>query len=176
MFFWHSSNVVEREGGHILLQQTGNFICPVFVKTHLKKKSFNLFILLFLLQNSVADPDPSDPYVFGPPGSGSVNQRYGSGSGFFYHEAKIVSKTLVLFCAVLWNRNRNRRNRNFLTSGTGTVTCLKVGTGTVINYGSGTWTRHKIMYLISFIKHFFSFTFYQKFVEIHELFPCKTAY
>ncbi len=25
--------------------------------------------------------------------------------------------------AVLWNRNRNRRNRNFLTSGTGTVTC-----------------------------------------------------
>ncbi len=25
--------------------------------------------------------------------------------------------------AALWNRNRNRRNRNFLTSGTGTVTC-----------------------------------------------------
>ena len=61
--------------------------------------------------------------------------------------------------AVLWNRNRNRRNRNFLTSGTGTVTgtvtCLKVRTGTVINYGSGTGTRHKIMYLISFIEHFF---------------------
>ncbi len=54
-----------------------------------------------------------------------------------------------------WNRNRNRRNRNFLTSGTGTgagsVTCWKVGTGTVINYGSGTGTRYKIMYLISFI-------------------------
>jgi hypothetical protein len=32
------------------------------------------------------------------------------------------------------------------------------------------------MYLISFIKRFFSFTFYLKFVEIHELFPCKTAY
>jgi hypothetical protein len=27
---------------------------------------------------SVADPDPSDPYVFGPPGSGSTNQIYGS--------------------------------------------------------------------------------------------------
>jgi hypothetical protein len=31
-------------------------------------------------RNSVADPDPSDPYVFGPPGSesGSISQRYGS--------------------------------------------------------------------------------------------------
>jgi len=38
---------------------------------------------------SVADPnpDPPDPRVFGPPGSGSISQRYGpgSGSGFFYH-------------------------------------------------------------------------------------------
>jgi hypothetical protein len=48
--------------------------------------------------------------------------------------------------AALWNRNRN-----FLTSGTGTVTCKKVGTGTGINYVSGTGTRNKIMYLISFI-------------------------
>jgi hypothetical protein len=39
--------------------------------------------------------------------------------------------------AVLWNRNC--RNRNFLPcgTGTGTVTCQKVGTGTVINDGSG---------------------------------------
>jgi hypothetical protein len=29
------------------------------------------------------DPDPPDPHVFGPPGSGSIIQRYGSGS--FYH-------------------------------------------------------------------------------------------
>ncbi len=36
----------------------------------------------------------------------------------------------------LWNRNRN-----FLIS----------GTGTVINYGSGTGTRYIIMYLIIFI-------------------------
>jgi hypothetical protein len=34
--------------------------------------------------NSVADPDPSDPYVFGLPGSRS-----------FYHQAKIVSKILI---------------------------------------------------------------------------------
>jgi hypothetical protein len=41
---------------------------------------------------SVADPDPLDPYVFGAPRSGSVSQRYGSGSGSgsFYHQAKIV--------------------------------------------------------------------------------------
>jgi hypothetical protein len=34
----------------------------------------------------------ADPYVFGPPGSGSNSQRYGSGSGSgtFYHQAKIV--------------------------------------------------------------------------------------
>jgi hypothetical protein len=36
--------------------------------------------------SSVADPnpDPPDPHVFGPPGSGS-----------FYHHAKIARKTLI---------------------------------------------------------------------------------
>ncbi len=29
------------------------------------------------------DPDPQDSRVFGPPGSGSISQRYGSGSGSF---------------------------------------------------------------------------------------------
>ncbi len=46
---------------------------------------------------SVADPDsnpdPSDPYVFGPPGSGSISQRYRSGS--IYHQAKKARKTLI---------------------------------------------------------------------------------
>ncbi len=32
------------------------------------------------------------------------------------------------------------------------------------------------MDLITFTKHFFSFTFYNKFVDIYNLFPCKTAY
>ncbi len=31
-------------------------------------------------------PDPPDPHVFGPPGSGSTGQRCGSGS--FYHMQK----------------------------------------------------------------------------------------
>jgi hypothetical protein len=43
--------------------------------------------------SSVADPDLPDPYVYGPPGSGSVSQRYGSGS--FYHQVKIVINTLI---------------------------------------------------------------------------------
>jgi hypothetical protein len=41
---------------------------------------------------SVADAVP-DPHVFGPPGSGSISQRYGSGS--FFHQAKIIRKTLI---------------------------------------------------------------------------------
>ncbi len=40
---------------------------------------------------SVADQDPPDPHVFGP--SGSIIQRYGSGS--FYHYAKILRKILI---------------------------------------------------------------------------------
>jgi hypothetical protein len=41
------------------------------------------------------DPDPSDPYVFGPPGSGSISQMYGSGSGSFCHQEK---PRFLLFC------------------------------------------------------------------------------
>jgi hypothetical protein len=41
------------------------------------------------------DPDPNPDYVFGTPGSGSgsISQRYRSGS--FYQQAKIVRKTLI---------------------------------------------------------------------------------
>jgi hypothetical protein len=45
-----------------------------------------------ILLGSFADPDPSDPYVFWPPGSGSGSQRYGSGS---FYQAKILRKTLI---------------------------------------------------------------------------------
>ncbi len=52
---------------------------------------------------SNADPDPNpdsdlpNPHVFGPPesGSGSISERYGSGSGSFHQPAKIVRKTLI---------------------------------------------------------------------------------
>jgi hypothetical protein len=49
---------------------------------------------------SVADPDPSDPYVFGPPGSGYSSQRHGSGSGSFCHQTKIVRKNFDSYCFV----------------------------------------------------------------------------
>ncbi len=48
------------------------------------------------------------PYVFGPPGSGSLIMRYGSGSGSgsgsFYHQAKIIRKNLHFSCFLtsLW--------------------------------------------------------------------------
>jgi hypothetical protein len=58
--------------------------------------AFQTFHIFSVLVN-VADPDP---YVFGPPGSesGSISQRYGSGS--YYHQAKIVRKkpSFLLFC------------------------------------------------------------------------------
>jgi hypothetical protein len=44
-----------------------------------------------LLLSSVPDPDS---HALGPPGSGSISQRYGSGS--FYHQAKIVRKTTFI--------------------------------------------------------------------------------
>ncbi len=50
------------------------------------------------LSDSVPNPDPPDPHASGSPGSGSINQRYGSGS--FYYHAKIVRKTLIP--TVLW--------------------------------------------------------------------------
>jgi hypothetical protein len=41
--------------------------------------------------SSVGDSDPQDPQVFGPPGSGSISQRYGSGSGSFSFLTNVLS-------------------------------------------------------------------------------------
>jgi hypothetical protein len=54
---------------------------------------------------SVLDPDSNpdpDSHVFGPPGSGSFRQMYGSesGSGSFYHQAKKIKKNLDSYCFV----------------------------------------------------------------------------
>ncbi len=40
------------------------------------------------------DPNPPDPHVFEPPGSGPISQRYGSGSGSgsFHHPSIIKQK------------------------------------------------------------------------------------
>jgi hypothetical protein len=53
---------------------------------------------LLPLNDNIGDPDPHpDPYVFGPfvSDSGSVSHKYGSGSGSFHHQAKIVRKILI---------------------------------------------------------------------------------
>jgi hypothetical protein len=55
-------------------------------------RTFGDFVTIL---TSVADPDPSDPFDFGPPGSGSISQRHGSRSESFHHQAKIVRKTLI---------------------------------------------------------------------------------
>jgi hypothetical protein len=49
-------------------------------------------VIIILPCASVADPDPSDTYVFEPPGSGSgsISQRYGSGSS-----SKMVIPTVL---------------------------------------------------------------------------------
>ncbi len=48
---------------------------------------------------SAVDPDPDSriPMFFGPPGSayGFVSCKYGSGSGSFHHQAKVVRKILI---------------------------------------------------------------------------------
>ena len=69
------------------------------------------------------DPDPSDPYVFGPPGSesGFVSQRYGSGSGsFFYHQAKTLippvffnSFELFIFVNDVNVPSKSNKHKNF---------------------------------------------------------------
>ncbi len=70
---------------HIISKMAG--LQYMHTKTEQKWKENPLFL------TSVADPDPPDPHVFGPPGSGSISQRYGSGSGSFYHPA--VRKILI---------------------------------------------------------------------------------
>jgi hypothetical protein len=64
-----------------------------------KENRFFLKIFAGLCNHKISVPDPKqDPHVFGPPGSvtESISQRYGSGSGSFYQQAKIVRKTLIL--------------------------------------------------------------------------------
>ena len=56
---------------------------------------------IYFLYLSCRVPDP-DPHVFGPPGSGSISQRYEFGSGSFCQQAMIVRKALItVLCLVL---------------------------------------------------------------------------
>jgi hypothetical protein len=49
-------------------------------------------LVLRIVFSSVGDSDPQDsPHVFGPPGSGSISQRYGSGSRSLPFNIKMLS-------------------------------------------------------------------------------------
>ncbi len=56
--------------------------------------------LLQLIMIRVADPELSVPYDFGPPGSGSgsISQRYGSGSRILLSSSKKCRKNLNSYC------------------------------------------------------------------------------
>jgi hypothetical protein len=72
--------------------------CSTLFKIFNEKRPFCEQHVTFMLEKTSV-PD-QDPHVFGPPESGSICQRYGSGSGSFYHQAKIVRKSLIP--TVLW--------------------------------------------------------------------------
>ncbi len=67
-----------------------DFVCGIYTNT----------------PTSVADPDPPDPRVLGPPGSGSgsISQRYGSGSGIriLLALSKNSKKNLDFYCFVTY--------------------------------------------------------------------------
>jgi hypothetical protein len=76
-------------------------MCPPFRTRNAVDSTFRYGIRVPVCSVSDPDPDPQDPYVFWPPGSGSISQRYESGSESFYHQAKIVRKHLfLLFCDI----------------------------------------------------------------------------
>jgi hypothetical protein len=68
----------ERVAGNIVLVERGD--CMFIEKGRVLQVSY---LLLKVVGHSVGDPepDPQDPHVFGPLGSGSSSQIYGSGSG-----------------------------------------------------------------------------------------------
>jgi hypothetical protein len=131
LFFWSSDFGVRGT----LAGERGVGRVPILTRGHTLRYSVHICTLWQCCESEYGAK------CWGPPGSGSTSQRYGSGSGS-------CSGT---FNPLLWYRNRNRRNRNILTSrtetGTGTVTWWKVGT--VINYGSGTGTRLCICFPLS---------------------------
>jgi hypothetical protein len=80
-----------RCGGSYALRQHHLLWLQQLPLTERLRLSVNMSLEIYQNKTGVADTDPNpDPYVFGPLGSGSD-----SGSGTFYHHAKILRKTLI---------------------------------------------------------------------------------
>jgi hypothetical protein len=81
--------------------ELGSTASSLTVRAHIKL-TISLPIFLYLTAetplSSVADPKPWDPYVLGPPGS--ISTMYGSGS--FYHQAKVLRKSLISYSFVIF--------------------------------------------------------------------------
>jgi hypothetical protein len=79
-----------------------------------------------------------DPYVFGPPESGSVRKRYGSGCGSFYPQKKWEKPWFPLFCDFLsLNTDVNVPKLSKLVSLKPLLKRAESGSGSVIQwYGS----------------------------------------
>jgi hypothetical protein len=56
------------------------------------------------LSQDIQESSVAEPHDFVPPGSGSISQRYGSGSGSrsFYHHAKLVKKNFDSYYFVVF--------------------------------------------------------------------------
>ncbi len=69
---------------------------PELIGMQLCQRHANIRHLYHNISEDITSVEDPDPYVLGPPGSasGSVNHKYGSGSGSssrsFHHQAKIV--------------------------------------------------------------------------------------
>jgi len=89
----------KRRGIGTMTKVSVNFhlLCLAFYTQRISPSLCRNVVLPTRIKTSVADPDP---HVFWPPAPGSTSQRYGSGSGSFYHHTKIVRKTLIP--TILW--------------------------------------------------------------------------
>ncbi len=57
--------------------------------------------------DSARDPDPQNPHVFGPPRSGSISRRYGSGSG------SGCFLRLKIMCLLVSYMKKNMKKKNY---------------------------------------------------------------
>jgi hypothetical protein len=84
-----------------------------------------------IVLTSVGDPDPylQDQHVFGPPGSESISQRYGSGSASKCHGSPTLALNFVgavfrdacpYFLGYKWIRMRSSAYKKFLDPASGT--------------------------------------------------------
>jgi hypothetical protein len=85
-------------GSSFLCVHTTSIVSPFKIGSMKTACPTVCFLSLFMFMSSVPDPNPEpdspDPHVFGPHGleSGTISEKYGTGSGSFYHSSIIKIK------------------------------------------------------------------------------------